>query len=227
MHEFLISNYATEATQDRVIWWRGYSFQVDEGSIKLYQLLSSVATLRLKPWIALYKSSGTYGHIPQELLFSHQITATGRGVPVNIPSPISLEVGQHYILAQGSTDNIHGTFNNQLIIDFWDQVAMVAAEPWINYWYPVNTDQDPEECLLWSFTGTPTSILGVAAEHDSGRAPGRPDIGFAGTGFDGKLFEMWAKVGGAWKDVVDVSGKVGTWKEATDFIPKVGGTWKE
>ena len=220
MHEFKVSNYASESTVDSAWWWRGYAFTVNN-PVKIYKLLAGVRSTGAN--IGLYESGGTYGHVPQTLLFGSKINTTGRGIEINIPKALELDVGQHYVLAQGFLTSTRAAAHT---VDDWDQAAMVAAEPWINYWFPIGTDFDPEACLLWAGGGDLSYIIGKAAEHDSGRVPGRPDIGMVGL-FEGKLFEMWAKVGGAWKDVVDVSGKVGTWKEATDFIPKVGGTWKE
>jgi len=98
VHEFKVSNYASESTVDSAWWWRGYAFTVNN-PVKIYKLLAGVRSTGAN--IGLYESGGTYGHVPQKLLFGSKINTTGRGIEINIPKALELDVGQHYVLAQG------------------------------------------------------------------------------------------------------------------------------
>jgi len=224
--QFLVANYTYDSDTDGALFWRGYSFKVSR-PIAINRLFGGVRPGATGTFAAgIYESGGSNGRVPSALLQSVILHSHGtRRVEIEIPRT-ELVPDQWYILAEGRVSgeghfySVKNNSSGDSEREPWDIVAMEVAEDWLEEWHP----KTGWGRWNWQSQGSDTFIVGRTPVDDS-NVNARPDIGF-GFYFTDE-FNAWAKVGGAWKDITSGSVKVGTWKEATDFIPKVGGTWKE
>lgn len=190
-------------------WWRGWRFRVTE-PIVVSSLIASTYDDDFS--VALY---GANGNTPTTLL-AH--SSCIEGVDVELPiEEVKLYPDNDYIIAMG------GYRNQNRSIQFWDTEAMVDAEDFLTFWYPVSTSDDPHGCLCWHTSGDEGTILNNSpSASTSGRTNARPPVGFIYSSLTAKA-NVYPMVDNVWKNSVGVWTMVNnSWKLIS--APYGGGT---
>ena len=182
--QFNLSDYASLGGT-RQLFWRGYAFEPNT-DMTVTGIICGATGSNFSA--GLYSASEI---TPTSLLASVEAPSTRAGL-VSI-SPVSLDAGQRYILAQG---RVSGT-NNHYHVDTIDTNAIENSDLF-STWLPSSGD-----CYRWASTGNDTYIVGRDYDNISSINPHLGlEIEFGTSGIETGWHEtdsVFVNVGGNWE----------------------------
>ena len=109
--------------------------------------------------MGLYKAEDQEGLVVSEMLASHVTSEYGVNQEVELDTPVTLEPGTHYVIAQG---RVQGSGDHWRVEDY-SVADLIAANTFFGEWIP---GEDDSAITLFVCDEAPEELLGVNVDSD-------------------------------------------------------------